>query len=73
MLLRDPRFQWLLVAMALAVFAIPWPLWGVELIVAGLPIWIWYHIGWLGLTAIVFWVFTRRGWGVGMPTGGDSA
>ncbi len=49
------------------VLAIPWFLWGVSLRIAGLPVWLWWHIGWLCLAAIVFWIFTRHGWGVGIP------
>jgi hypothetical protein len=48
----------------LLALAIPWFLWGSERLVAGLPIWLWWHVGWLGLAAIVFRVFVRRGWGL---------
>lgn len=58
---------WLVVAIILFVFAIPWFLWEVETVIAGLPVWIWYHIGWLFLTTLVFWAFTRYGWGIGIP------
>jgi len=54
---------WLGVFLGLVVFAVPWFLWGDSTVVAGLPIWLWYHVGWLGLTALVFYVFSRRGWG----------
>jgi VIT1/CCC1 family predicted Fe2+/Mn2+ transporter len=62
---------WALVAAVLAALAVPWFLWGSSSVVAGLPVWIWWHVGWLGLTAAVFYVFTRRAWGVGVePRGG---
>lgn len=62
---------WTFVAVVLVVFAIPWFMWGADTVVAGLPIWIWWHVGWLVLTAVVFTIFTRRGWGVGV-TGSES-
>lgn len=62
---------WGLVAVLLAVFAIPWFLWGVETVALGLPVWIWWHIGWLLFVTVVFWWFTKTGWGVGVPTGED--
>ena len=57
---------WIVVAAVLIAFAVPWFLWGVDVVVAGLPVWVWWHVGWMGLTAVVFWVFTRRAWGVGV-------
>ena len=56
----------------LLALAIPWFLWGSEQLVAGLPIWLWWHIAWLGLAAIVFRIFASRGWGLWVtdrPTG----
>lgn len=46
----------------LIVLAVPWFLWGNESIVAGLPIWLWWHIFWMGLAAVVFYLFTRESW-----------
>lgn len=63
---------WVLVGVVLVGLAIPWFMWGTDTVVAGLPIWIWWHVGWLVLTAVVFAVFTRWGWGVGV-TGSESA
>jgi hypothetical protein len=61
---------WGIVSVVLVTFAIPWFLWGESAVVAGLPTWIWWHVGWLGLTAVVFHVFARRAWGVGVETAG---
>jgi hypothetical protein len=62
---------WSIVAAVLVVVAVPWFLWGSDRVVAGLPVWIWWHVGWLLLTTAVFYVFTRRAWGVGVhPRGG---
>lgn len=60
------KYLWLAVAGILIALAIPWFLWGNDLVVLGLPIWVWWHIGWMGLTAFVFWVFTTRAWGIGI-------
>ncbi|MFD1569481.1 hypothetical protein [Halorubrum laminariae] len=58
---------WIPVFAVLVAFAVPWPLWGVDLIVAGLPVWIWWHIAWLGLCALLFARFVRSGaWERGM-------
>ena len=40
---------WIPTFAVLVAFAVPWPLWGVDRVVAGLPVWIW-HAAWLGLT-----------------------
>jgi hypothetical protein len=57
---------WVLVGLTLIVLAVPWFMWGGDAVVAGLPIWIWWHIGWMCLSALVFGVFTQRAWGLGI-------
>ena len=54
----------------IVALAIPWFLWGSSRVIAGLPIWLWWHIGWMVLTALVFRAFTRRAWGLGITSGG---
>ncbi|MFB6165619.1 MAG: DUF3311 domain-containing protein [Haloarculaceae archaeon] len=65
---------WAVAGLVLVVFAVPWFLWGTSDVVAGLPVWIWWHVGWLCLTAVVFAVFARTAWGLGIeaPAGGDA-
>ena len=63
---------WVAVAVVLSALAIPWFLWNDATIVAGLPLWLWWHVGWMGLVSIVFWVFARRAWGIGIETGPGS-
>lgn len=46
----------------LTIFAVPWFLWGNETIIAGLPIWLWWHIGWMGLASVIFYLFTKTAW-----------
>ena len=53
----------------LVAFAIPWFLWGDATIVAGLPTWLWWHIGWMALASVVFAVFSRRAWDRGIDAG----
>ncbi|SEN00703.1 Protein of unknown function [Halorientalis persicus] len=66
-------YAWAAVAVLLVALAIPWFWWGSSRVVAGLPVWVWWHVGWLGLTAVVFAAFARWGWGLGIePAGGDS-
>lgn len=63
------RFEavgWAVVALTLAALSVPWFLWGSDAVTAGLPVWVWWHVGWLALTSLVFWVFTRRAWGLGV-------
>lgn len=68
---RTDSFVWVAVFALLLALAIPWFLWDVSTVVVGLPVWLWWHIGWMLLAAAVFAVFTQRGWGVWM--GGWSA
>ncbi|MFC4405974.1 DUF3311 domain-containing protein [Haloarchaeobius iranensis] len=57
---------WGAVAVALSVLAIPWFLWRDSTVVAGLPVWLWWHIGWMLLAAGVFRLFARQAWGIGI-------
>lgn len=63
---------WGLLAAVMLTFAIPWFLWGDASVYLGLPLWLWWHVLWLGLASIAFWVFTRRAWGIGI-TGSEQA
>jgi hypothetical protein len=63
---------WGTVFAVLVTFAIPWFMWRDATTVAGLPAWIWWHVGWLCLTAGAFAVFARRGWGTFVGVGQDS-
>ncbi|QFU82658.1 DUF3311 domain-containing protein [Natronorubrum aibiense] len=65
---RLERAGWLAVAIVLCGLAIPWFLWGSAAVVAGLPLWLWWHVGWMGLASVVFWIFTKRAWGIGVET-----
>lgn len=61
---------WSTVTLVVIGLAVPWFMWGSDAVVAGLPVWLWWHIGWLALASIVFYVFTRRAWGLGIEKGG---
>jgi amino acid transporter len=59
-------YVWIAVAVVLMVFAVPWFMWGSDAVAFGLPVWVWWHVGWMVLASAVFWVFTGRGWGLGI-------
>ncbi|MFW5911439.1 MAG: DUF3311 domain-containing protein [Halolamina sp.] len=63
---RTDSFVWGAVFALLLALAVPWFLWDVSTVVAGLPVWLWWHVGWMVLASIVFALFTRYGWGVWM-------
>ena len=63
---------WSTVGIVCCVLAIPWFLWGDSTVVAGLPLWLWWHVGWMGLASVVFWTFAQRAWGIGIETGSDA-
>jgi hypothetical protein len=57
---------WTVVALVLMALAVPWFLWGSTQTAADLPVWLWWHIGWMLLASVVFAVFTRTDWGLGV-------
>ena len=70
MAVSNATLGWSVVALVLVALAVPWFLWAETGVVAGLPVWVWWHIGWLCLTALVFAVFARRAWGTGIEDRG---
>lgn len=71
MVSRAERYGWIVVFAALVAFSVPWFLWRSDAVAAGLPVWIWWHVAWMALAALVFRVFTRRAWGLGVREGSD--
>jgi hypothetical protein len=63
---RLETLGWATGAFLLAALAVPWFLWRDSTVVAGLPLWIWWHVGWMCLASLGFYAFTRYGWGVGV-------
>jgi hypothetical protein len=61
---------WGVVAAVVVALAVPWFMWRSDAVVAGLPVWLWWHVGWMGLTALSFYAFARRSWGLGVEPGG---
>ncbi len=57
---------WTVVALVLMALAVPWFLWGDSQTALGLPVWLWWHIGWMALASVVFAVFARTDWGLGI-------
>jgi len=69
---RTHRLQatgWAIAAVVLVAGSIPWFLWRDSTVVAGLPLWLWWHVGWLCLASFSFLAFTRYGWGIGVESG----
>lgn len=64
-------YGWALAFALLIGLSIPWFLWGDGTLVAGLPVWLWWHIAVMVLASLVFWLFGRRAWGVGVVPGGE--
>jgi hypothetical protein len=60
---------WSVVAAVLAALAVPWFLWDEATVVLGLPVWLWWHVGWLLLASAVFWLFATKAWGIGIEEG----
>ncbi|RQH03374.1 DUF3311 domain-containing protein [Natrarchaeobius oligotrophus] len=71
--MRSRRLVWIAVGIVLCGLAIPWFLWGDGTVVAGLPLWLWWHVGWMVLASAVFWLFATRAWGIGIETDSTSA
>ncbi|NHN47095.1 DUF3311 domain-containing protein [Halostella sp. JP-L12] len=64
MVSRTESIAWAIAFALLAVLAVPWFLWRDATVWAGLPVWVWWHVGWLALSAVVFAAFADRAWGV---------
>lgn len=64
------KYLWTLVFGALVALAVPWFLWRSAAVVAGLPVWVWWHVGWLALAAAAFRLFATRAWGLGVEGAG---
>jgi hypothetical protein len=66
---------WAVVMSVLVALAVPWFLWGDDRAAAGLPLWLWWHVGWMVLASVVFWLFAARAWGIGITgrVGGKAA
>jgi hypothetical protein len=63
---RKRDYLWIAVFAVLVTFAIPWFLWGNATTWLGLPVWLWWHIGWMALAAVAFAQFARGAWDRGM-------
>lgn len=57
---------WAAVGLVLIALGIPWFLWGVDDVYLGLPIWVWWHVGWMLLASAAFTLFASRAWGLGV-------
>lgn len=60
------KYLWTLAFAVLIAFAVPWFLWRSDAVVAGLPVWVWWHVAWLVVAALTFRAFAARAWGLGV-------
>jgi hypothetical protein len=60
---------WAASFLLLLAFAVPWFLWRNDALFAGLPVWLWWHVAWMLVTAAVFAAFARRDWGLFVEVG----
>lgn len=60
------KFGWAVTIFLLMALAIPWFLWRNATVAYGLPVWLWWHVGWMVVVALVFRAFARRAWGLGV-------
>ncbi|MFB6137154.1 MAG: DUF3311 domain-containing protein [Halobacteriaceae archaeon] len=70
---RAASVGWALAFLLLAALAIPWFLWGDTTTMLGLPVWLWWHVGWMVLAAVTFAAFADRAWGLWVETGGTGS
>lgn len=68
MVSRFERYGWVAAFAVVVALAVPWFLWRSDAVVAGLPVWLWWHVGWMVVTAVVFRAFAGRAWGLGVET-----
>ncbi|WP_132057776.1 DUF3311 domain-containing protein [Halorussus amylolyticus] len=59
---------WAAAFAAVVALSIPWFMWRDSTVAAGLPVWLWWHIGWMGVATVVFAAFAKRAWGLGIET-----
>ena len=64
---------WGVALLGVVALAVPWFLWRSATVVAGLPVWLWWHIGWMVVAAGVFYAFGQRAWGLGVERPVNSA
>lgn len=65
------KYLWTLAFAVLIAFAVPWFLWRSAATVAGLPVWLWWHVAWMVLAALTFRAFAARAWGLGVEPDAD--
>lgn len=65
---RIEQFLWVLAVAVVVAFTVPWFLWRSAAVAYGLPVWLWWHVGWMVIAAVVFWGFANRAWGVGVES-----
>jgi hypothetical protein len=75
MVSKAETYGWVVTFAVLVALAVPWFLWGDSRTLLGLPVWLWWHVGWMILASVAFRLFAERAWGIGIldRAGGDRA
>jgi hypothetical protein len=60
---------WAACFLLLLALAVPWFLWRNDALFAGLPVWLWWHVAWMLVTAVAFAAFASRDWGLFVEVG----
>jgi hypothetical protein len=63
---RVETVLWAAVLLVVVALSVPWFLWRSSTVAFGLPVWLWWHIGWMVVAAVVFYAFGQRAWGLGV-------
>lgn len=56
------KVLWVAIFLVTMVMGVPWFLWRSSRLFMGIPVWVWYHIGWLLFLVFLFWLFVRTYW-----------
>jgi len=66
---RVSDLLWIPLFGVVIALAVPWFMWGESAVVAALPTWLWWHVGWMLLASAAFYAFARTAWDRGVGTG----
>ena len=59
-------YLWIAALATVVALSVPWFLWRSATVVAGLPVWLWWHVGWMLVASATFYLFTRNAWDRGV-------
>jgi hypothetical protein len=56
------KMFWIVIFFITMVMGVPWFFWGSARLFMGIPLWVWYHTGWLLFLIFLFWLFVKTYW-----------